>query len=278
MTRKERINKISKDKKEMLKLKKASIKFTDGNTTAPTKLTNATKAELPTDTEDSVYRSIVGNTYYWVDSHDDVHVKGCFTKSIQENKPFFLKDHEFKTGSKIGEFLETKEVVVEWKDLGVEIEGSTISLVHDAEIKREYNESLFVQYKENKINQHSVGMIYVKIDLAYDDPSDKEAFALYSKILPELGNMEEAKEKGFFFVVSEAKLQETSAVLRGSNSLTGVLENSENKEEQIIKLIKELGDIEKIDNICDKIKETYKSEPLENDTQTRKPSIFDNLI
>ena len=68
----------------MLKLKKASIKFTDGNKTAPSKITNVTKAELPTDTEDSVYRSIVGNTYYWVDSHDDVHVKGCFTKSIQE--------------------------------------------------------------------------------------------------------------------------------------------------------------------------------------------------
>lgn len=276
MTREERIKNICKNKKESLKLKKASIKFTDGNTTAPTKIIKVNKADLPDDDDNNVYRSIVANTYYWKDSHDDVHVKGCFTKSIQENKPFFLKDHEFKTGSKIGEFLETKEIVISWKDLGVDIEGTTISLIHDAEIKRDYNESLFSQYKQNKVNQHSVGMQYVKIELAADDPSDKEAFALYSKILPELGNMEEAKEQGYFFVVSEAKLQETSAVLRGSNPITGILENSEDKEEQIIKLLKELGDIDKINNICDNIKETYKEEPLKN-TQKVKPSFYTYL-
>jgi hypothetical protein len=88
--------------------------------------------------------------------------------------------------------------------------------------------------------------------------------------------MEEAKEQGYFFVVSEAKLQETSAVLRGSNPITGILENSEDKEEQIIKLLKELGDIDKINNICDNIKETYKEEPLKN-TQKVKPSFYTYL-
>ena len=34
----------------------------------------------------SIKRMIIGNTYNWMDSHDDVHMKGIFTKSIQENK------------------------------------------------------------------------------------------------------------------------------------------------------------------------------------------------
>ena len=272
MTREETIKSVKANKKELLKLKKASIKFTDGSTSAPTKLSSVSKADLPNDTEDDIYRSIIGNTYYWKDSHDDVHIKGCFTKSIQENKPFFLKDHEFKTGSKIGEFLSTEEKAISWKDLGIEKDGETISLIHNAEIKRDYNESLFSQYKANQVNQHSVGMYYVKVELALDDPNEKEAFALYSKILPLLGNMDEAKEQGYFFVVSEAKLQETSAVLRGSNVLTGVLDNG-TAEEKIIKLFNELGDIEKINNICDNIKETYKTEPLEN-TQNIKPSFY----
>ena len=275
MTRLERIAKVKADKKELVRFKKASIKFTDGSKSQPLKLKAVSKGELPTDTEDSIFRSIVGNTYYWMDSHEDVHVKGCFTKSIQENKPFFLKDHEFKTGSKIGEFIETREQLISWKDLGIEMEGETISLVHDAEIIKGYNESLFAQYKENKVNQHSVGMYYIKVELAYDDPTDKEAFALYSKILPLLGNMDQAKENGFFYVVSEAKLQETSAVLRGSNSLTGVLNEGTN-EEKIQKLFKEVADIDKIHNICDNIKETYKDEPLQN-TQESKPSLYSYL-
>mgnify|MGYP003632392940 CR=1 FL=1 len=276
MTRLERIAKVKTDKKELVRFKKASIKFTDGSKGQPLKLKAVSKGELPTDTEDSIFRSIVGNTYYWMDSHEDVHVKGCFTKSIQENKPFFLKDHEFKTGSKIGEFIETREQLISWKDLGVEMEGETISLVHDAEIIKGYNESLFAQYKENKVNQHSVGMYYIKVELAYDDPTDKEAFALYSKTLPLLGNMEQAKENGFFYVVSEAKLQETSAVLRGSNSLTGVLNEGTN-EEKIAKLFEKVADIDKINNICDDIKETYKQKPLKN-TLPSKPSIFSNLV
>ena len=276
MTRSERIAKVKADKKELVRFKKASIKFTDGSKNQPTKLKAVSKGELPKDTEENIFRSIIGNTYYWMDSHNDVHVKGCFTKSIQENKPFFLKDHEFKTGSKIGEFIETREQIISWKDLGIEMEGETISLVHDAEIMKSYNESLFAQYKENKINQHSVGMYYVKVELAYDDPTDKEAFALYSKTLPLLGNVEEAKEQGYFYVVSEAKLQETSAVLRGSNSLTGVL-NEGTSEEKIAKLFEKVADIDKINNICDNIKETYKKEPLQN-TQKDKPSIFSNLV
>jgi hypothetical protein len=48
----------------------------------------------------------VANTYYWLDSHGDVHVKGCFTKSIKEtlSKIFHLDNHDSSNGfrSKVG--------------------------------------------------------------------------------------------------------------------------------------------------------------------------------
>jgi len=221
------ISEIVKNKAEIISLKKAEIKTVKGGLTSVSK-TSAIKG-IHKDSELSLERTIVGNTYLWMDSHEDVHAKGCFSKSIKENKNIFhLHDHEFKITAKVGEPLKVYEQEIAWKDLGVEREGNTQALLMDTEILKEYNSQIFAEYKSNKINQHSVGMVYVKLDLAVNDEEYEEEHKVWLDNIDAIGNKEMAEEKGYFWLVREAKLIEISAVLMGSNELTPTMQ--ENKE------------------------------------------------
>lgn len=214
------IAEIVANKAELIQLKKAEVKTVKGGISSVTK-TNATIKGVFKDNDNSLERTIVGNTYLWMDSHDDVHAKGCFTKSIKENKSIFhLHDHEFKLTSKVGEPKKTYEEEIAWKDLGVNKSGMTQALFMDTEIFKDYNSQIFNEYKAGRINQHSVGMQYVKIDLAVNDESFEKEFKVWQDNIDTLGNPEKATEKGFFWLVKEAKLIEISAVLLGSNELT----------------------------------------------------------
>lgn len=214
------IAEIVANKAELIHLKKAEVKTVKGGISSITK-TNTTIKGVFKDDENSLERTIIGNTYLWMDSHDDVHAKGCFTKSVKENKSIFhLHDHEFKITSKVGEPKNTYEEDIAWKDLGVNKSGMTQALFMDTEIFKEYNTQIFNEYKAGRINQHSVGMQYVKIDLAVNDESFEKEFKVWQDNIDTLGNPEKATEKGYFWLVREAKLIEISAVLMGSNELT----------------------------------------------------------
>jgi hypothetical protein len=125
-------------------------------------------------------------------------------------------------------------------------------------------------------------MYYVKIDLAIDNQDDKEAYALYRKYLPQIGNSEDVEKQGYFFAVQEAKLKETSAVLMGSNPLTGIFDNNKSLKtiDEAQKMFDYLGkNIENKEiyyNICKQYVDTFKHiEPL-SDTQTvKKPSFYE---
>lgn len=214
------IKEIIARKSELIALKKAEIKTVKGGLSALIQ-GNVSKG-LYENKETSLKRTIIGNTYNWMDSHDDVHAKGVFTKSIKErgNQVFHLHDHEFKLTSKIGEPIRVYEDSVNWADLGVNKAGQTQALFMDSEILKEYNERIFSEYKNGKINQHSVGMQYVKIDLAVNDEEEEEEYKVWTDNIDQLGNREHAENKGYFWLVREAKLIEISAVLMGSNTLT----------------------------------------------------------
>lgn len=215
------IAEIVANKAELIQLKKAEVKTVKGGISSISKTANTTIKGVFKDNEGSLERTIVGNTYLWMDSHNDVHAKGCFTKSVKENKSIFhLHDHEFKLTSKVGEPKKTYEEEIAWKDLGVNKSGMTQALFMDTEIFKDYNSQIFNEYKAGRINQHSVGMQYVKIDLAVNDESFEKEFKVWQDNIDTLGNPEKATEKGFFWLVKEAKLIEISAVLLGSNELT----------------------------------------------------------
>lgn len=175
-----------------------------------------------------ISKTIIGNTYYWLDSHDDVHDKGIFTKSTKENKNKirFTHDHEQKLTARIGTFTDVYEKEVKWKDLGVNKEGYTICLLGDGLIEKQRNESIYNAYLNNEIDQHSVEMYYLKMDLALNDKDYKEEYKQWNAIFPLLGNPQKAIERGFFFVQKEAKLKAISCVVEASNEITGIYEPS----------------------------------------------------
>ena len=74
------------------------------------------------------------------------------------------------------------------------------------------------------MNQHSIGLQYVKIELAINDKDEKEEFKAWEKYFPLAINKSKAESQGYFWAVKEYKLLENSAVLFGSNELTPTLE------------------------------------------------------
>jgi hypothetical protein len=287
------IKQVTRDKKEALLLKKGAAKFTDAPTLSPilsiVKDDEQNKAllerNLPLDTEENVYRTIIANTYNYLDSHDDVHLSNVFKKSLQENPtPFLLHDHEFKVTAKIGTALKTYEQEGRFLYYGLNSPLDTMALLIDAEISKAKNETVFDDYKNHDINQHSVGMNYVKIDLAIDNQDDKEAYALYRKYLPMIGNADKVEQQGYFFAVQEAKLKEVSAVLQGSNDLTGIFDNNKSLKsvDEITKMFDYLGknleSKEIFHNICKQYVDTFTQSQPSSDTETdKKPSFYEMI-
>ncbi len=235
------IKELVEQKADLIAIKKGATKYVDGGLNSVSKsIKSLSNKSVFKDGDNSLERTIVGNTYYWMDSHDDVHGKGCFSKSIKENKAFHLHDHEFKITAKVGEPIRTYEDSVSWKDLNIDKSGTTEALFMDTEIRKDYNAQIFNEYKSNRINQHSVGMQYVKIDLAVNDEQYEEEYKVWTDNIDKLGNPQRANEKGFFWLVREAKLIEISAVLLGSNELTPTM--GENKQADLESLAKTEAD------------------------------------
>lgn len=249
------------DKKtELIELKKATFKCADNVLFSQIKENETTKA-LFTSNKDEVgklNRTIIGNTYNWLDSHGDVHVGNTFKKSIEErtNKIFHLHDHKHEITAKVGKFSNVYEKQVNWRDIGVDIDGVTTVLMADSEILEKYNKGVFDLYKDGEIDQHSVGMVYVKIKLAVQDSDYKEEKEAWDSYFPLIGNKEKAESRGYFWVVQEAKLIEISAVLMASNEITNTVENIEpsidtqkNEEKQAEKLHLENSKIEMLKSL-----------------------------
>lgn len=221
---------LKKHERDIFSLKKSEMKKCDAfgvtvfeqNISKSVIVAKAHKAAA--DTADVIRKTIVGNTYNWLDSHDDMHVEGIFTKSIQESKAYamHLHDHLNMVAAKVGVPVDVYEERTNWVDLGVGRTGDTVCLCMDSDVVKDMNPSIFYQYKNNQIDQHSVGMIYVTLFLCIDsnDPQYKAEKANWQKYFPKLGNPEKASEQGYFFAVTEAKLIEISAVTKGSNELT----------------------------------------------------------
>lgn len=175
-----------------------------------------------------ITRKVIANTYNWMDSHDDVHVGNTFKKSIGEKKAediFHLYDHKFGLEGQVGVFQEFKEEEFAWVDLGINKEGTTTSLTGETKIMSRKNQRIFLDYLHGEIKQHSVGMLYYKIFVGLNDPQYKEEYKIFEETIAKLGNPERAEKQGYLFAVKEAGLIETSAVLLGSNELTGTVPN-----------------------------------------------------
>lgn len=174
-------------------------------------------------------RAIVVNTFNWLDSHGDVHLNGLFSKSIAERgkRILHLYDHKRELiGSKVGEPISWSEKLIRWSELGVSKDGMTGTLYLESEIRKDMNKDVYDKYAADEVDQHSVGMQYVRVDLAVNAPGDKwyeDEYKVWLEVFPLIGNPEKAEGVGYFWAVREAKAIEGSAVLLGSNELTPTL-------------------------------------------------------
>jgi len=225
------IDEIVKNKVELANIKKLAIKHCDSVSNRPLKESAdiAKSIEIPNE-DDKSLQKVIANTYYWLDSHEDVHVKGTFTKSIQENKRkiYHLDNHDSKNGyrSKVGNVKDIQEVEVRWRDLGINKNGKTICVIGVTELNEDYNKQVFDAYENGEIDQHSVGMVYLDMVLAVNDKNYPEEYKNWNDVYPLLGNPEEADSLGYFWIQKQAKLKEFSCVLwDGSNSLTPAIKN-----------------------------------------------------
>jgi hypothetical protein len=222
------------NKQVLLLEKKAQIKHADGFSTCflsggddPTITKDIAKA---TDIESDIINVKVAiNSTNIIDSHMDLHVNGLWKKSLKENKDLYLfQEHTYKFDHIISEDVKASTVIMSWKELGYPYEGSTEILLFDANIDKD-NEFMRNLYKKGKVKNHSVGMRYMKLFLAMNSDSkyDAEEKEIWDKYYPIVANKSIADEYGFFYVVTEAKVIEGSAVPIGSNRATPVISISE---------------------------------------------------
>lgn len=218
---------------EKLELKKSITKTTDPIILLPfTEKEEATKGRYIYENDEDkgiVKRTIVANTYYWMDSHEDVHLSGIFSRSLKHKgvRIPHLHDHKFEIGAKVGKFVSIEEKQISWRELGQGKTGMTEALIAVSEIKKNLNEKIYGEYLSDEIDQHSVLMRYIDIALAVNDKDNyPKEYEVWQEVYPKLGNRQAADDLGYFFAVSEAALHEISAVLAGSNELTPTLKGS----------------------------------------------------
>lgn len=216
------IAEIVKNKAILIAQKKAAIKYADGCAYDSSIAVVANKAEINEDTTELTVQAAI-NTTNILDSHDDVHIKGLWKKSLKENKMIMhLQEHKMTFDSIIsdGKDLKASAKSMTFKELGYKFEGETQVLFFESIVKQDRNLYMFKQYKDGHVQNHSVGMRYVKLFLAVNDKDYKEEKAIWDKYYPTIANKEAADAQGYFWAVTEAKVIEGSAVPIGSNQVT----------------------------------------------------------
>lgn len=252
-TEKELFDHIVKNEEYILEEKMAEMKKADAvEFTLPISKTLNTDKSTAISLLDKDVINVVAviNTTNILDSHKDVHIPGLWDKSLRENKRIkHLQEHVCSFSHIISDKSDLKAYVknYNWKELGYDADGETQALVFESKVRKDRNKYMHEQYAKGNVDNHSVGMRYVKLATCINDedyPVQKENWDKYA---PEIINKAELEKTKIFWAVLEAKCIEGSAVVDGSNFVTpttsvksiDIVDEEEVKEESIrIKAIK----------------------------------------
>lgn len=234
-TKEERIDWMIANKTALIAQKKSTIKHADAISymvpLISEKGDSIIKAESIPDTATRIkVRSII-NTTKLFDSHGDVHIDQLWNKSLKENKENYLvNQHNFSFEGIISDEVKAFVKQISWAELGFGgYEGTTQALVYDSVIDKADSPDMFERYRKGKVKNHSVGMRYVKLEMAVDDDRYEKEKAVWDKYYPVIANKADADEAGVFWAVLEAKNIEGSAVVKGSNFVTPTFSVQETK-------------------------------------------------
>ena len=214
------------NKTALIAQKKAMVKQADAISYNPYLITDkgeVVKADInaiPQESTKIKVRSII-NTTKLFDSHGDVHIDQLWNKSLKETKDHYLvNQHDFSFEGIISDEVKAFAKQYTWAELGYTFEGQTQALVFDSVIDKAESPDMFDRYAKGKVKNHSVGMRYVKVAMAVNDDRYKEEFAVWEKYIDQVANLSDVMDAGYFFAVTEAKVIEGSAVVKGSNYAT----------------------------------------------------------
>lgn len=218
---------LRENKESIISQKKMMTKQSDTVLLKPLTIdkTNQNKEDNQAELSDELVLKLVINTTNVMDSHSDVHLKGLWKKSIKEKKDIYLlQEHQMKFDKIITDEVKASVKVMQWSELGSSLQGDTEALIFDTTIDKR-NEFMFKQYAKGYVKNHSVGMRYVKMQLAINSDSkwDVEEKEVWDKYIDEVANKEDAEAQGYFWAILEAKIIEGSAVPIGSNTITPTL-------------------------------------------------------
>lgn len=223
------------NKKLLIAEKKYNVKhadaFSSSNIVVTDKGIEITKTAQVQEVDDVIEVGCVINTTKFLDSHRDVHIDGLWNKSLSENKSLYLlQEHSMTFKGIITDEVEASAKKLAWKTVGIDAPGYTEALLFKAKISKERNPFMYEQYKKGYVKNHSVGMRYVKMEMAINDEDYPEEFAVWNKYFDLIANKEEAENVSYFFAVTEAKAIEGSAVPVGSNRATPTLGQKTNTD------------------------------------------------
>ena len=233
-TKEELFKALKENKKELISIKKSVTKNADsvsfGYIDTSVKIDTNKDASSQISDINELNVKVVINTTNFLDSHGDVHINGIWNKSVKDNVTFLhLQEHDRSFDKVITDTAKGYVQSMGWKKLGLPYDGKTEALIFESTIQKNRNEFMLNQYANGWVKNHSVGMRYVNLELAINSEAewDKEEKMLWDEIYPLVANKEVADERGYFWVVKEAKIIEGSAVVMGSNSATPTLENKD---------------------------------------------------
>lgn len=259
-TKEELFKELKANKKLLIAEKKAKVyKSIDkgislvSNQEGFSKIVGAEKSEP----FDSNYYYFVVNSSNVLDRHSDMHIKGNWNKTVkeQQGKVYLVFDHSLKRNDIIAmkENIEMFTAEIPFSLLGKNYEENTYCLIYKVRKDNIENEDAKKWLEKGYKLEASVRMQYTDIDIAIDSDKkgDEKEKANFDKYYPEIANKNEFDKIHYFWIVKQAKnVYESSLLLFGSNSSTGLIEE-ETKEE----------------NTKEAVTDTSNPEPSTKDTQ-----------
>ena len=228
--------KLNKD--DVLSLKKAQIQKScekgSGIALKSLDLLKLTEEAKNLAIDDNFYYIAVNATKI-LDSHGDLHVNGIWNKTIKDNKGknYLVADHKLELDKVIAKKNDVEMLIAEipFSLIGKSYPGNTQALIY--KVAKDKVNTNYKEWLESGDVEASVRMRYVGIKMAMNSvkPEDSEELKNYNEYIDQVVNKADFDSIPYFFVITEAEnVKESSLVLFGSNSSTGVISNKEIKE------------------------------------------------
>jgi len=229
---------LKKDEVRIKAIKKAEIIYShERGHVSKLNVTVKDGANKALNIEEGFIYPVISTTNY-LDSHGDVHIDGCFKKTVsdQQGKIFYAKNHDVRVGTIIAwpENVEMMVKKLDWSIIGKSYTGQSECLIFKINKENIEDDDAEDIIEKNRPVQNSIRMQYVNFVTCIDDkrPEYKTEKANWDKYYPIIANKEVANEMGYFWAVTELKIKEEgSMVIKGSNDATPILQIPNPEEE-----------------------------------------------